>query len=1115
MSHGNCKVTGNIVHMHQCSGWIYKFLIMRSLDFADQRILYKYHCTSDEYHELREMLRDLGSFDKAIKSVEACACFVLFTAEWYRREYKRDHGWSWDPVFDELGYELNSLVRDKVVPTGMNNFWRRPIHKFDSDRRDFLGSIFGEGGLPFQVLRETGSPFQTLLDRLIKQNKRVQLLGHTTLDQVKMEVERINMPQAFSRLASVQLFTDMVTQLVSLVRDYELEEADDPVSKLDTSNPRWREMFPLPLDSQTGSELLNGLLKSASIEGKRQREKAGGWLCVHRWSERDPDVLQVELSTPKKVSFALAAHPDSARFDLTIMEDEQVIANLGPGFARITESVAEVNLRQSSFVVPRKNPAAMLSLAASVGGAVISKLSIKKSSVLLGEVPLGFASEDGRWVLCGQASFNTKSEDIILVLPEDCTAERVSATESSVPLEEVATKVCGLRTVKLQGVAEAEMVDDEHYRVRTGNTYNADLNFDLVGKFTGWTTKPVLTFVGLPEIPEVLKRTGVDLFINGERPNAVQLQEVLGAQFASMRNKNGTALMRRKVGILPTDFKLELAAGVAPGTVMLTIHTQRPCIFTIADQSIDVHRVKKPGITELFLTADSVPPVTFTLEVTPSLVSDPVTFELPFPSAGCLLFDGTGQQITRDLRVDQLLGTRLFLFGPVGHTTRFDIEMSLRGHATKNAGYNWTYTVLDHPVEVSMFSLREQIEDLLSLQDGIDQVVQMNVRGNGRNIQFLLRRHSAMMRYDGDFKRIALDRETVEDGIYPKPAILLLHEPSRAAIPLMECLSEGVPTGDFEIPEEVADDGPWLVVPEKDSPVTFRAFFLPGNWVKPDGTSTEVIDTLQQAVIAFHPSQNSCPFKPVLEAMASNPHHSGWEFLQNLYNSFSYLPMPVFEVWRVLVRHSEALSMMLFKFRMDETFISRLESEFGVFKEFLSVAAVKRASEHYVKYLVDTDVEHDAALRSVDRMIRRMGMSFPAYGNNVLAYLAGKPMGRDAQMAPQLLRIVQEGWYQELIREHCDGHWSEYGSKELERWHQKLAVPTITIPTDMSYRNAVIYLPVFAAAVAAGNAKIGDLFNPSGETIFFLRQVRDFDTRWFNSVYEYSLAYALSTKTSN
>lgn len=88
----------------KCAGWLRAFLQRRSLETPDQRSLYEYHCSYEEYLELRQLLKGLGSFNAALSDLGASACLVIFCSEWYRREYQRNHGWSWDPVWQALGY---------------------------------------------------------------------------------------------------------------------------------------------------------------------------------------------------------------------------------------------------------------------------------------------------------------------------------------------------------------------------------------------------------------------------------------------------------------------------------------------------------------------------------------------------------------------------------------------------------------------------------------------------------------------------------------------------------------------------------------------------------------------------------------------------------------------------------------------------------------------------------------------------------------------------------------------------------------------------------------------------------------------------------------------------
>ena len=480
------------------SSWLGTFLLRRGVQAPDYRGLYAYHCSHEEYLDLLQQLRDLETFDKAVNDTAASACLVLFCSEWYRREYQRDHGWSWEPIWKTLGFSLSPGDLGKTIPKGLEHYWKRPMHFYESERRDFLGSLFSEGGLPFQVLREGGSRFHALFDRILKQYDQWHILGYSTAQQVEQQLEKANLPKVFASQTSVELIAHMADQLVSLVRDYGLVQAAEPVARLDTMNPKWRELFPLPLDNQTGSELLNGLLNTATVEDGKRRKESGGWACRHFLHEAEPNVLKVQVSLPAEVVFQLAIQPSTTRFELTILEGGEAVARLGPGYAVVDKGAARIRLRQREVMGRRGDCSLSLSLVAMAGGMVIASLPIENSTVALGEVPVGFEPVNDRWQLCGQASFDSLSEELLLVLPPDSALGQVDAP-GDVSITEISS-VLALRAFKVQGKAEFKVDCEGLYRIRTGHSAGSGLGLELAGSQLGWATKPALTFLGLPKV---------------------------------------------------------------------------------------------------------------------------------------------------------------------------------------------------------------------------------------------------------------------------------------------------------------------------------------------------------------------------------------------------------------------------------------------------------------------------------------------------------------------------------------------------------------------------------------------------------------------------------------
>jgi hypothetical protein len=110
--------------------------------------------------------------------------------------------------------------------------------------------------------------------------------------------------------------------------------------------------------------------------------------------------------------------------------------------------------------------------------------------------------------------------------------------------------------------------------------------------------------------------------------------------------------------------------------------------------------------------------------------------------------------------------------------------------------------------------------------------------------------------------------------------LMLLSEPERHPIELHSRMSQGVATGEFELPAIIDRAGPWLIVPAKSSSVTFRPVFISGN-SNPSERAGE-IRNLQRAVLTFDPTSSLNSFEPVLHAMALNPAHSSWQFLTHV-----------------------------------------------------------------------------------------------------------------------------------------------------------------------------------------------------------------------------------------
>ncbi len=1093
----------SVVNEFSLSGWLSKFLSRRNLDVPDQRPLYEYQVSFAEYEELKAKLQQ-QAHDRTLPNHKGnYAAFVLFCAEWYRREYQE--GWSWKPIWDALQFTIEAQALAKAVPIGLEGFWKRPIRFYESDRRNFLGSLFSEGGLPFLVLQQPESRFQVLFSKILKNYDRAEGLGESTHQLVLMLIDKINLPQVFSEESSIELIAAMADQLVSLVRLYDLDGKSDPIAELDASNPRWREGFPIPLDESTGTDLLNGLLQSASREQKARRQASKEWRCVQYLPGDQTDLILVNLSLPSQLVFPLLSTPTSARFEIALYEGDYQLANLGTGYAALEGNMAKVALRQRQIKCSRRYPQHELSIVALGGGLILGSLPVDRSQVGIGEVPIGLEATDLGLQVCGQASFNSKAEKIQILLPSQTRYEVAVGQVTEVQ------SLFGCQVIEVAGTITLFDSNNETFRIRTGSSAADGVQIGLRGRTLEWPCRPAQTFLGVPRIDLGVSGKSdlsVDalLYLSGTPFDQCRIQERLGSHYLSFRNKQGETLLRRKVGILPDDLQILLKCGDRADQGSVIIRSSRTCLVQLVDDGVGCNKVKLQDGTELKLKTNGNPPQSVKIALTPNLASDPIVVEVPFPAAGILAFDKDQKQLQRSLAVSDLLGSRLYLFSVQGRLTSYELTLRLAGGRDCHAQYEWRYRVSEKPIEISLFNIKEQIENLLSIKDGIDQVVELRITGGRKEEVYRIRRHSSALELDRERGVIRFSSLVRIGDKSPKLAIMLLAEPERRSMALTSRMSQGVETNEFELPAFVDRNGPWLVVPERGSEVSCRPLFVHGTMPQTD--PTQEIRSLQKAVVAFSPQVGHSVFDGVLTAMANDPAHSGWQFMRTLYDQYGYLPLATFEIWRALVKHPGALGMALFKFEMDTELLLRLEAEFPVFWEFISIDVIRTAGLRFKSLLSSKGLPDPALSGLMQRMYERLASVYSVYGAEVMLWLVA---GQRPTVIPESMMMgIVNRWYQELIRDRSADSWPAYGAGTLKRWYQEHSTP-LALNQDMDYRNSVVYLPVFAAAVAAGEASISDVFRENSDSVFFLRQVRDFDPKWFDSVYGYCLlSYLLS-----
>ncbi|HEX9867220.1 MAG TPA: STY4851/ECs_5259 family protein, partial [Candidatus Tectomicrobia bacterium] len=291
--------------------WLSEFLLVRGLFKGPSgQPLYTYQVTSDEYRQLRELL--VSTVGKAFDPVYGgkwAALFCLFTAEWFRREYDASEGgWSWNGVEDRINANLNPSQRARLVASGLEGYWQRPIH-FRENGRDLLGSLFAEGGLPWLLVQSDTHGFARAVRFGLKHFYETQGNRRSTFD-IMAECEHY-LPQSFRNIETRQLLAGIIEQLMSLVSQHPLRNVDDPAKYLDDHSPEWRKSFPIPLDEANARGLINDWLRDAGRRRQERKEKADSlhpFTCSHQLLVDLPEWrIRTSLSLPDKASLDLPA----------------------------------------------------------------------------------------------------------------------------------------------------------------------------------------------------------------------------------------------------------------------------------------------------------------------------------------------------------------------------------------------------------------------------------------------------------------------------------------------------------------------------------------------------------------------------------------------------------------------------------------------------------------------------------------------------------------------------------------------------------------------------------------------------------------------------------------
>jgi hypothetical protein len=1078
-----------------------QLLVSRDLNSVTAEPLFTYQLQQNEYQELKQVVVTfLPKTNLSSQKHKAwAACFVLWCSEWYRREYQAGDGWSWSAIWQELDFELNASVISETIPLGMKSYWQRPI-RFYTERRNFLGSVFIEGGLPFQLISSKDNKFGDLIRKVLANYYQVDLLGIKISDLINRYVGYL--PKVFSEDESIELIASVVRNLMELADKIDADSQNElPSEQLDKLIPNWRNKFPIPLDNATGKGLLDNWLRgawSASSSIKKFQKKLS---CKHYFSYESATFFS-EVSLPKKLYFDFGkSKVSSSRLDLGITEGVVRRANFGSVYAQFENERTVVTTREKGVRLPRNDINARLFVDVTDVGISVEKSEIAESSISLGEVPVGFVLDEGEYVFVGQASFSTKYPTVYVLIPVGYKLDIINGK---------CTKVAEL-TIKAELFDWYEVSgdirffhDESRYRICTNSTTNTSGMLRLVGEELPWQSKPASVYLGVPTVKALDDSNdltyGLTTFLDNKPLNTVKEYERYGSHTLTVKNKENDTLIRRKIAVLPSD--LAISFGCKKQNAVITVSTQRPISTNLIVDGANVS-IDKANVSRCFLIEpNGLPPAKITLLVQANLECEPIELTLPYPASGIYGYNAEGNILDRELTINQLLGSEITLYSDREYAEKFTLDFSLLPVTSNSPSYISFVSVAEKPQLVSLYSFKEKIIELLSLSDSLDAQIQISISNASQIKKYIVRRFASDIKIDRMNNLVSFATD-LQDCVKHIPLAMRMAEPERKPIELQTRMLGSIELGHFEIAHEMQKNGPWLIIPSQDFDVNFRPTFYPTG---DDGDFSNCeISSIQTAVKAYHPVNAPTVIAEFLSEMSGNIQHPSWGYLRNLWDDFGYLPLSTFEAWKVLVKLPSALTLALFKFEMNDVFIRRIDAEFPMLWELIPINHWLNAKQQFTQWLLKLGASENLIDEQIGKMFDRFSNSVPSFPVQVIGFLKGHPLEKPFSQQ-QAKMIVNDIWLQDLIREHSEADWPIGLKYEIEKAANELEIESL-INFPHYRQSAVALYPAVAAAIAIGQLEFSDVFRTDSKSIYALKQLRDFDPIWFSSMYSYFISF--------
>ena len=907
--------------------------------------------------------------------------FVLYAAEWWRREY--DGGaWRWSSIVSAFGGSsdgFDAAARTKCVISGFA-FWG---HRPDGEGKKFFGAIVAHGGLPLKLIGQGGGKLASIMDYTLRLAARYHWDSLQIANAIEERADELP-ADSLRRPEIYQLIANMVATVLELKQEFRLAGVADPLEVLNRQEPNWRQRFPLSLEDAAAQALLSGLVKEAA---QQVALASSAVFSVERLLRKTAD-NKYELVSTLACPQTLAADTLAELFGMNEL----------PRYFSIDVQVEE----RKPFCEGRQilgAETAMASLAGSkctwhginacsehllfLRGIRENPLPIPGGAELTQDEPWVFVLRDGRlrWVATGSA--RVPEEEAVVALPDGWVIES-SNSDSTADL----AGYCHLgdQQVPLYAVRGEIMLrgGGQHYRIRTKQATGASDAYVWEGNRVAYPSSPQLVFIGIPKLfcysPEGersrVPATELHWFVAGTN---TQLEGANNAQGPCdvYLVRDEERLARFRFVVLGGSARTDFSSGTSASEGIIRLGNWGCADVSIDDQPGLHCKVEQVGgDIKLSLQGDDVPPESVSVAMRWQRCAQELRLKLPFPSAGGRFFDAKEKPLREEHEISlrQLTGARLRIFDRNPRTPkRYDVLLTL-GQGKRNI--RAAELKIEQPVslsngsaEVRLIDLQKDIEKLMSFSDELDATVNVAALVSGRpTTSVRVSRYEAML--DRDSLAVYFPPKAIEglDMTALEQVVVMaapLTDLNGKCVQLDQEYSEGVPVAYWQAAGLDVTYAPWLIFPGDASSVYFR----PTIWGKPALADSPEIDANSICPLARAMSVREAEVRMenianILDAMVTDFDHPSWRLMEYLLETFHHLPLSSLDVFRLLGAKPAAAVSLLLRSQFSEDglieFARRLRDELGLIWELASIDLWRSAADKLYHYWVATLGEEGA-----------------------------------------------------------------------------------------------------------------------------------------------------------